>query len=76
MCQLPSMKPIGLAAVVAVASVMFPGPSARAAKSFYKEPPLFVFTHPNEKAARQTINRFGPVGLSIELRLPPVVNRG
>jgi len=41
------------------------------AESFYKQPNLFNFWHPNEKAASQFIDRFGPVGMSIELRLPP-----
>ena len=39
--------------------------------SFYKQPNLFNFWHPNEKVASQFIERFGPVGMSIELRLPP-----
>ena len=40
-------------------------------KSFFKQPVLFNFSGPNEKTARQSIDRFGPVGMSIELRLPP-----
>ena len=37
---------------------------------YYKDFPLFS-THASEKAATQVINRFGPVGIGIELRLPP-----
>ena len=47
------------------------GSSSAAAESFYKQPNLFNFWYPNEKAASQFIDRFGPVGMSIELRLPP-----
>ena len=38
--------------------------------SFFKSPILFNFTGPNEKLAKQSIERFGPVGMSIDLRLP------
>ncbi|MBT3294962.1 MAG: PDZ domain-containing protein [Verrucomicrobia bacterium] len=41
------------------------------AESFYKQPNLFNFWHPNETSASQSIDRFGPVGMSLELRLPP-----
>jgi hypothetical protein len=44
---------------------------ASGADSFYKNPPLFNFWHPQEKSAKQFIDRFGPVGMSVELRLPP-----
>jgi hypothetical protein len=37
--------------------------------SFYKEPPLFS-TAPDEKASVNTIARFGPVGMAIELHQP------
>ena len=40
-------------------------------KSFYKKTPLFNFSHAQEKTPKQFIDRFGPVGMSIELRLPP-----
>jgi len=39
-------------------------------ESFYKEPQLFPLNHPNEKTRSQMIDRFGPVGMSVELRLP------
>lgn len=44
---------------------------APARAGFYKEPPLFHLTHPTEDKASQPIGRFGPVGMSLELRLPP-----
>lgn len=39
--------------------------------SFYKDPILFNFTTADEKVAVQSVEKFGPVGISIELRLPP-----
>ncbi len=39
------------------------------AQSFYKEPTLFS-TAPNEKVSVNTIARFGPVGIAIELHQP------
>ena len=44
---------------------------ASAGSSFYKEPVLFNFTNADEKLSKQSIDRFGPVGMSLELRLPP-----
>ena len=44
---------------------------SHAKDSFYKEPPLFNFTHADEALPKQSIDRFGPVGMSIDLRLPP-----
>ena len=41
-------------------------------KSFYKSPQLFS-TAPSETASLQTINRFGPVGIGIELHQPAFV---
>lgn len=41
-----------------------------AGESFYKEPPIFHITTPSEKGASYSIGRFGPVGMSIELRQP------
>jgi hypothetical protein len=38
---------------------------------FYKNPPIFNFSYPQEHLPSQYIDRFGPVGMSIELRLPP-----
>ncbi len=37
--------------------------------SFYERPGVFAF-RPNEKRAGQTICRFGPAGIDIELTLP------
>ena len=42
------------------------------APSFYKEPPLFS-TAPSETASLQSIDRFGPVGIGIELHQPAFV---
>ena len=42
--------------------------------SFYTEPSLFS-TRPKETVSLQTIDRFGPVGMSIDLLLPPFVMR-
>ena len=56
-----------LAVAVVFACVLSPS----AAESFYKEPPLFNFTHANETVGKQSIDKFGPVGMSVELRLPP-----
>jgi len=56
---------------VSVSMALLAVGGSRGAASFYKEPPLFNFTHANESSAKQSIDRFGPVGMSIELRLPP-----
>jgi hypothetical protein len=45
------------------------GSTSAEAGSFYKESPLFS-TAPDEKAFVNTITRFGPVGLAIELHQP------
>jgi len=50
-------------------SLLFLGGLARANDSFYKEPPLFS-TAPDEKTSVNTITRFGPVGMAIELHQP------
>jgi hypothetical protein len=60
------MKPITLLALSLTAGL------ALGADSFYKEPPLFS-TAPSETASLQTINRFGPVGIGIELHQPAFV---
>jgi hypothetical protein len=60
------MKPITYLALGLAAGV------ATAADSFYKEPPLFS-TAPSETASLQTIDRFGPVGIGIELHQPAFV---
>ena len=46
--------------------------SAKLESKYYKEPPLFS-TAPAETASLQTIDRFGPVGLGIELHQPAFV---
>jgi len=59
-------------ATAATVAVCLAGPGQSHAKeTFYKEPPLFNFTHADEALPKQSIDRFGPVGMSIELRLPP-----
>ena len=60
--------------VVLVLSMLFScavGAAAEQAKtgSFYKSPPLFS-TAPSETASLQTITRFGPVGIGIDLVQP------
>jgi hypothetical protein len=58
--------------VVAAALVGITATTAAEKKaSFYKEPVLFNFTNAQENSHKQFIDRFGPVGMSIELRLPP-----
>lgn len=46
--------------------------TASAADSFYKEPALFS-TRPSETVSMNTIDRFGPVGIGIELHQPAFV---
>ena len=53
-----------LTALLFVASVC-----AAAGEGFYKETPLFS-TAPSEKKSIETLTRFGPVGMSIELHQP------
>ena len=60
------MKPIALLALGLTAGL------ALGADSFYKEPPLFS-TAPSETTSLQTIDRFGPVGIGIELHQPAFV---
>ena len=38
--------------------------------SFFKEPVIFLHSGPNETTTVQSIDRFGPLGIAIELRLP------
>ena len=45
-------------------------PSALRADSFYKEPHGLFSTRPSETASLQSIKRFGPVGMSIDLLQP------
>jgi hypothetical protein len=44
-------------------------PLTASAESFYKEEPIFS-TAPNEKTSVNTVGRFGPVGMAIELHQP------
>ena len=62
-----------MVAAVALVAITTTTTSTAAEKkaSFYKEPVLFNFTNAQEKSHKQFIDRFGPVGMSIELRLPP-----
>ncbi len=62
------MKPISLLALGLTAGLTL------GADSFYKEPPLFS-TAPSETVSLQTIDRFGPVGIGIELVQPAFVMR-
>jgi hypothetical protein len=57
----------GLALAIALACAGNCG--AENAKSYYAEPPLFS-TAPDEGKSLSTIERFGPVGMSIELHQP------
>jgi len=63
---------VGLA--ISILVVWASGTAAEQAqkKSFYKSPQLFS-TAPSETASLQTINRFGPVGIGIELHQPAFV---
>jgi len=54
------------------AACLWAGGVAAAADSYYKEPPLFS-TAPNPGNSLQTIDRFGPVGMGIELHQPAFV---
>ncbi len=50
-------------------AILFSGLAVANAASFYKEPTLFS-TAPDETASVNTIARFGPVGMAIELHQP------
>ena len=50
-------------------AILFSGLAVADAASFYKEPALFS-TAPDETASVNTIARFGPVGMAIELHQP------
>jgi hypothetical protein len=64
-----TMKQI-LITVALIAAIQTGSGIGHAEESFYKEPLLFNFTHPVETLPKQSIERFGPVGLSITLKLP------
>ncbi|MDG0995080.1 MAG: DUF6288 domain-containing protein [Akkermansiaceae bacterium] len=61
-------KVFGCAVLLALSATVT---AAEKKPSFYKEPVLFNFTNAQEHSPKQFIDRFGPVGMSIELRLPP-----
>jgi hypothetical protein len=62
-----SAKVWGYALGVAFSTVC---PAMGKTDSFFKEPVIFLHSGPNEKTTVQSIDRFGPMGISIELRLP------
>lgn len=56
--------------LIVTAGIFGPGfESVAADNGFYKRPPLFAF-RPKENRKGQSIDRFGPVGIGIELTLP------
>jgi len=57
-----------------LAALCLAGVSPVIAESFYKDPVLFS-TRPQETKSLQTIDRFGPVGMGIDLLLPPFTMR-
>jgi len=58
--------------VLAFALLASTAGAAKTTKSFYKAPGLFS-TRPSETKSLQTIDRFGPVGMGIELHQPAFV---
>ena len=54
------------------AAILTSGSAAAAEGSFFKHLPLFS-TRPDEKKSVSSIDRFGPVGMGIELHQPPFV---
>lgn len=52
-----------------IAALALTGGMASAAESFYKEPQLFSMAPKAEKSVN-TIARFGPVGMAVELHQP------
>ena len=65
-----SLSAFASLALTAALSVM----PAAAEESFYKEPTLFS-TAPDEKKSVNTISRFGPVGMAVELHQPAFTMR-
>jgi len=66
-----STRIVVFATLAAVSAATAAAAAAENKGSFYKKPVLFNFSGPNETTAVQSIDRFGPVGISITLRLPP-----
>jgi len=67
----PSLLP-GLLRVVVALAALATGMPVFAAESFYAEPALFS-TRPDETKSVTTIERFGPVGIGIDLHQPAFV---
>ena len=63
------MKSIQEISLLLATVCMWAGGLAAAADSYYKEPPLFS-TAPSPEKSLQTITRFGPVGMGIDLVQP------
>jgi hypothetical protein len=59
-----SSRRLGTCLLISLAAL-----TGASAESFYKQEPLFMF-RPEETKSQTTINRFGPVGLSIDLVQP------
>lgn len=68
----PSMKWNERIGLYVTAACLWIGVAAGAADSFYKRPALFS-TRPDETKSLQTIARFGPVGMGIDLVQPAFV---
>ena len=66
------ISPLG--ALVLVTSLGFFGNASAAEDSYYKSPTLFS-TAPNPEKSLQSIDRFGPVGMGIELIQPAFTMR-
>lgn len=62
---------VALGAALVASAATITATAAEKKPWFYKEPVLFNFTNAQENSPKQFIDRFGPVGMSIELRLPP-----
>ena len=65
-------RPIGLALATLFTCAAHCAAAEAPAKGFYKEEPLFS-TAPSETTSLQTVDRFGPVGIGIELHQPAFV---
>ena len=61
--------PVAIAALFAGTAMGAGKPREQSGAAFYSRPPIFAF-RPDEKRKGQSIDRFGPVGIGIELTLP------
>ena len=68
------MKWIQMISLFLATACLWAGGFAVAADSYYKEPPLFS-TAPSPEKSLNTIARFGPVGMGIDLLQPAFVMR-